>query len=212
MLDCPSDLWTPGVLENLDFQTLDTSPGAAGSLSEVHLSEARFPELPRTQTWGGSQCWAAKSLDTRGRRAPAAQVQGSGPRARWQGCQTRECTRTEGWPLWPSHLHFWLFFIPHLQCGALSSLPTRPTEDWGCGERGGLEPDLGAKAGAWTKGSRVGFPPLAPSPLSPPFPCLSDPTPVLLSLPCPPSFSRSPIMIVGTNPVFTGVGPPVYAH
>lgn len=145
-------------------------------LSEVHFSEARFAELPRTQTWGGSQCWAAKSLDTRGRRAPAALVQGSGPLYPWQGCQTRVCTRTKGWPLWPSHLHFWLFFIPHLQCGALSSLPARPTEDWGCGERGGLEPDLGANAGTWTKGSRAGFPPLAhPLPFLRPFLVLPTP-------------------------------------
>lgn len=41
---------TSGVLEDLDFQTLDTFPGAAGSLLEAH-----FPQLQRTQTWGGSE-------------------------------------------------------------------------------------------------------------------------------------------------------------
>lgn len=41
----------------------------------------------------------------------------------------------------------WLFFLPHLQPEALSPHPTRPTEDWGCGERGGLEPGSGADSG-----------------------------------------------------------------
>lgn len=92
-----------------------------------------------------------------------------------------------------SHLHLCLFFLSHSQPGALGPHPTRQMGRQRCGERGGSE------------GPAPGFPPFA---LHLPLPCAPDSTQVLLCRPCPPSFSHSPTMISGTNPIFTGVGLP----
>ena len=176
--DCPSGLWVPG---SSGLRVWSCPPALLEAYQRL-ASQSSGDLRPRAAVGAGQR----EPLDTGGvvlcRTARAAGV---------SAVLLAPCARTARAPPLPG-LHTSTFASFSFPIPSRSSLPSPHQADGEVGVRG-------------ERRVAPGFPPFA---LRLPLPCPPDSTQVLPCHPCPPSFSHSPTMIYGTNPIFKGVGLP----